>query len=179
MRYPDKSERTKLGDFAYKFPPTPRVGLVCPAIAGRIAQLSFFFSRRSFFALTRRKSAVTDRRYRATRMRWTGQIFWLLASGPAPAGRTFFPPSPPRDFGDWPIGSRIQLQQRNCSRFARDFSRRSTFSSSQRTGSRTSRLRSALQDLFTRAVFMKSSQQMLSLRELLLQTTPTFFVADH
>jgi hypothetical protein len=25
------------------------------------------------------------------------------------------------------LGSRIQLQQRNCSRFARDFSRRSTF----------------------------------------------------
>ena len=93
-----------------------------------------------------------------------------VTAGYKPAG-----PEP----NDWPMGSRIQLQQRNCSRFARDFSRRSTFSSSQRTGSRTSRLRSALQDLFTRAVFMKSSQQMLSLRELLLQTTPTFFVADH
>jgi len=30
-------------------------------------------------------------------MRWTGQIFWLLAS-------SFFPPSPPKVFGDWPIG---------------------------------------------------------------------------
>ena len=28
-------------------------------------------------------------------MRWTGQIFWLLAS-------SFFPPSPPKIFGDWP-----------------------------------------------------------------------------
>ncbi len=27
---------------------------------------------------------------------------------------------------DWLVGSRIQLQQRNCSRFTRDFSRRST-----------------------------------------------------
>jgi len=46
------------------------------------------------------------------------------------------------------LGSRIQLQQRNCSRFSRDFSRRSTFSSSQRTESRSSGLRSALQELF-------------------------------
>ena len=34
-----------------KFPPTPRVGLVCLAFAKRIAQLSFFFLRRSFFAV--------------------------------------------------------------------------------------------------------------------------------
>src|SRR5207247_372346 len=34
---------------------------------GRIAQLSFFFLRRSFFVR------------RGERMRWTGQIFWLLA----------------------------------------------------------------------------------------------------
>ena len=51
---------------------------------------------------------------------------------------------------DWPMESRNQLQQRNCSRFARDFLRRSTFSSSQRTASRSSGLRSALQDLFNR-----------------------------
>src|SRR5437773_5902707 len=49
-----------------------------------------------------------------------------------------------------PLGSCIQLQQRNCSRFTRDFLRRSTFSSSQRTASRSSGLRSALQDLFNR-----------------------------
>src|SRR5438552_325680 len=50
--------------------------------------------------------------------------------------------------GPWEVVS--QLQQRNCSRFARDFLRRSTFSSSQRTASRSSGLRSALQDLFNR-----------------------------
>jgi hypothetical protein len=75
---------------------------------GRIAQLSFFFLRRSFFALTCRKSAVTDRRYRATRMRWTGQIFWLLAfeevesqfsNWSSPSSRLH-----PRNSGDWPIG---------------------------------------------------------------------------
>jgi len=27
-------------------------------------------------------------------MRWTGQIFWLLAYVPIPVGITFFPPSP-------------------------------------------------------------------------------------
>jgi ADP-L-glycero-D-manno-heptose 6-epimerase len=46
------------------------------------------------------------------------------------------------------MGSCIQLQQRNCSRFTRDFLRRSTFPSSQRTGSRSSGLRLSLQDLF-------------------------------
>src|SRR5438128_7194418 len=56
--------------------------------------------------------------------------------------------APNRTIG--PMGSRIQLQQRNCSRFTRDFLRRSTFSSSQRTKSRSSGLRSALQDLFNR-----------------------------
>ena len=55
----------------------------------------------------------------------------------------------PRSFrGLAQLGSRIQLQQRNCSRFSRDFLRRSTFSSSQRTGLRTSGLRSAAARLF-------------------------------
>ena len=36
-------------------------------------------------------------------MRWIGQIFWLLAYD-ASAARTFFPPSPPKPFRDWPIG---------------------------------------------------------------------------
>ncbi len=44
------------------------------------------------------------------------------------------------------MGSRIQLQQRNCSRFSRDFLRRSTFPSSQRTEMRTSGLRFEGQD---------------------------------
>src|SRR5215510_6435453 len=55
---------------------------------------------------------------------------------------------PRKSWGLAQLGSCIQLQQRNCSRFARDFLRRSTFPSSQRTGSRTSGLRSALQELF-------------------------------
>jgi hypothetical protein len=41
-------------------------------------------------------------------------------------GFAFFPPSPPNFSGIGPMGSRIQLQQRNCSRFSRDFLRRST-----------------------------------------------------
>src|SRR5581483_9531081 len=73
----------------------------------------------------------------------------ILAPGfvPAAAGITFFPPSPsfcgrpemlsehnhrtaggtPATTTIGPVGSRIQLQQRNCSRFSRDFLRRSTF----------------------------------------------------
>src|ERR1041384_2066869 len=103
-----------------KLPPTPRVGLVCrPAVVGRrIAQLSFFFLRRSFFE----SSALA-----ATRMRWSGRIFWLLAQRSGNRRTTFFPPSPPKSFRRLAMGSRIQLQQRNCSRFTRDFSRRSTF----------------------------------------------------
>jgi hypothetical protein len=41
-------------------------------------------------------AAITDRG--DSRMRWTGQIFWLLAFGPALDGRAFFPPSPPKKF---------------------------------------------------------------------------------
>src|SRR5206468_11083518 len=41
-------------------------------------------------------------RPRLQRMRWTGQIFWLLAYVPILVGITFFPPSPPKVFGDWP-----------------------------------------------------------------------------
>src|SRR5438876_2626451 len=59
-------------------------------------------------------------------MRWNGRIFWLLASALLPAFT-------PESFRGLALGSRIQLQQRNCSRFTRDFSRRSTFPSSQRT----------------------------------------------
>ena len=81
----------------------------------RIAQLSFFFLRRSFFAvragLADPESACSDTANpnrlnldpaSRWRMRWSGRIFWLLAYHPAPAGRTFFPPSPPNAFGDWP-----------------------------------------------------------------------------
>src|SRR5437867_305762 len=81
-------------------------------------------------------------------MRWTGQIFWLLAydACAAPHLLPAFTPKVLRGLAQ--LGSRIQLQQRNCSRFSRDFLRRSTFPSSQRTGSRSSGLRLALQELF-------------------------------
>jgi len=59
----------------------------------------------------------------------------ILAPGlPSGTRRTHLLPAfTPECFRGLALGSRIQLQQRNCSRFARDFSRRSTFSSSQRT----------------------------------------------
>ena len=118
----------------------------------RIAQLSFFFLRRSFFACSRvccesAQASRTARRLQE-RMRWTGQIFWLLAFMTvnyrltSPSSRLH--PEILSAIG--PMGSRIQLQQRNCSRFSRDFLRRSTFSSSQRTGTRTSGLRFERQD---------------------------------
>ena len=129
-----------------KFPPTPRVGLVW---RGRIAQLSFFFLRRSFFAATvaigGHRPPLSPLALQPNEVDRT--IFWLLAFRPAlpdvPSSRLH-----PRKLRIRPMGSRIQLQQRNCSRFARDFLRRSTFSSSQRTASRSSGLRLALQDLF-------------------------------
>src|SRR5438132_12379794 len=74
-------QQTILGDFAYKFPPTPRVGLVWPR--PHRPALILLFAKKFFRAPHTR-----------ARMRQTGQIFWLLASGPAAAGRTFFPPSP-------------------------------------------------------------------------------------
>jgi len=123
---------------------------------GRIAQLSFFFLRRSFFAL--RLAGIGNpggRGHRPRLQNRTNEVdrtnilapgFWsgsrrthLLPAFTAPLVRC-----------DWLMESRNQLQQRNCSRFARDFLRRSTFSSSQRTASRSSGLRSALQDLFNR-----------------------------
>jgi len=120
-----------------KLPPTPRVGLVRPPLtASHRPALILLFAKKFF------RSAF------AGRMRWTGQIFWLLAYVPASTGITFFPPSPfalAKRLAQ--LGSRIQLQQRNCSRFSRDFLRRSTFPSSQRTGSRTSGLRFERQDL--------------------------------
>src|SRR5437773_8282410 len=50
-----------------------------------IVQLSFFFLRRSFFArrscsgIHRGERRAADTAAPTTRMRWTGQIFWLLA----------------------------------------------------------------------------------------------------
>src|SRR6266480_3838151 len=123
-------------------------------IGASVNQMPTSQSPRPFcFHITRFPPCFARKFFRAphtrARMRWIGQIFWLLAYIPISIGITFFPPSPPKSFrGLALLGSRIQLQQRNCSRFARDFLRRSTFSSSQRTGSRSSGLRSALQELF-------------------------------
>jgi hypothetical protein len=79
-------------------------------------------------------------------MRWTGQIFWLLAYDACAAPHLVPAFTPEMVSGIGPMGSRIQLQQRNCSRFARDFLRRSTFPSSQRTETRTTGLRLEGQD---------------------------------
>src|SRR6266446_7377343 len=73
-----------------KFPPTPRVGLVWPR--PHRPALILLFAKKFFRAPHTR-----------ARMSWTGQIFWLLAYD-ACAARTFFPPSPPKPFRDWPIG---------------------------------------------------------------------------
>src|ERR1043166_2363718 len=67
-----------------KLPPTQRVGLVRPRLMASHAQLSFFFLRRSFFARGCCSGVCAKRRADDTaaptaRMRWTGQIFWLLA----------------------------------------------------------------------------------------------------
>src|SRR5262249_24665626 len=79
-------------------------------------------------------------------MRWTGQIFWLLAYDACAASHLVpaFTAEMVSEIG--PLGSRIQLQQRNCSRFSRDFLRRSTFPSSQRAGTSSSSLRFERQD---------------------------------
>jgi hypothetical protein len=108
------------------------------------------------------KRRAADTAAPTTRMRWTGQIFWLLAYdacatphllpaftlesgiGILPMSRWARSPCHYSKIG--PVGSRIQLQQRNCSRFSRDFLRRSTFPSSQRTGTRTTGLRFDRQD---------------------------------
>jgi hypothetical protein len=92
------------------------------------------------------------------RMRRTGQIFWLLAYN-ACAAPHLLPAFTPGTFpGIGPVGSRIQLQQRNCSRFTRDFLRRSTFPSSQRTGTRTSGLRFDGQDYLIIGQWLQSFQ---------------------
>jgi hypothetical protein len=122
-----------------KLLPTQRVGLVWPR-PHRPALILLFAKK--FSGCSRapvRRVRCRSQRDRYSRMRWTGQIFWLLAY---PSSRLH-----PRDFsGIGPMGSRIQLQQRNCSRFSRDFLRRSTFPSSQRTGSSTNGLRLDGQD---------------------------------
>src|SRR6266550_8622665 len=67
------------------------------------------------------------------RMRRTGSNILAPGLRSEPFEPSFFPPSPIAVAIDWLVGNRIQLQQRNCSGFTPDFSRRSTVSNSQRT----------------------------------------------
>ena len=86
-----------------KFPPTPRVGLVCPmpsAVTDRRHRpaLILLFAKK-FFRLYTSLWGVTRRAqrdgYRPNEVDRTN----ILAPGFA-----FFPPSPPKFFRDWPIG---------------------------------------------------------------------------
>jgi hypothetical protein len=88
---PLSENKTKLDDFAYKLPPTPRVGLVC-LMPSAVADRRYSRHRPALILLFAKKFF---RPAFAGRMRWTGQIFWLLAS-------SFFPPSPPNFSRDWP-----------------------------------------------------------------------------
>src|SRR4029077_19572952 len=58
---------------------------------------------------------------------------------------------------DWLVGNRIQLQQRNCSGFTPDFSRRSTVSNSQRTVRAIAACASAFKIYLVRRVFRAHS----------------------
>ena len=105
---PSNIDERQTGRFCIQVPPTLRVGLVRLAIASALIDrrhnrphrpaLIPLFAKKFFrgHARDRSRSRV------ATRMRWTGQIFWLLAYGPSLSDITFFPPSPPEVFGDWP-----------------------------------------------------------------------------
>jgi ADP-L-glycero-D-manno-heptose 6-epimerase len=82
-------------------------------------------------------------------MRWTGQIFWLLAYVPISVGITFSPPSPPKDFADWP---NWEVVSSNSSATAPDSHGISCadplFQARKELGSRSSDLRLPLQELF-------------------------------
>src|SRR5947199_1231237 len=77
------------------------------------------------------------------------------------------------------MGSRIQLQQRNCSRVSRDFLRRSTFPSSQRTGTRTTGLRLDRQDYLIpmpTARRLTQTPQKLSMTKITTTSNPKFII---
>ncbi len=103
------------------------------------------FSRRSFFG----SSA-----HAATRMRWNGRIFWLLAFCIAPSrDASFFPPSPPGNrltIGSWEVVS--SYSSATAPESHGNSSRRSTDQPLQRTAARSSGLRLLAQDLFNRSV---------------------------
>ena len=145
MRSP---ELTKLNDFAYKLPPTPRVGLVRPPSTALPRPALILLFAKKFFRSPRRTNEVDRTNILAPGLK--------CLCGIAPSSRLH----PQNSSGTGPMGSRIQLQQRNCSRVSRDFLRRSTFPSSQRTGSRTTGLHSKRQD------YLITCQLLLSCRAL-------------
>src|SRR5438067_3904440 len=157
--------------FCTSHPPVSRGELA----AEPFAPLSFFFLRRSFFAVRAglADSGIGLQRTRtqkskfgpsialaneADRFEYSGS--WL-AVRKLLFGLTFFPPSPLITncrrhaclYNDWLVGNRIQLQQRNCSGFTPDFSRRSTVSNSQRTKQAIAACASALKIYLVRRVF--------------------------
>src|SRR5437867_8807720 len=69
-------------EFHTRFPPTPRVGLVCQRLL-RPALILLFCEEVFSWAPCRKIGLERFRgRYRKrSRMRWIGQIFWLLAFG--------------------------------------------------------------------------------------------------
>jgi ADP-L-glycero-D-manno-heptose 6-epimerase len=103
--------------------------------------------RRSQTAATRRSTNEVER----TNILASG--LRRLTSRRTPSSRLH-----PRTFsGIGPKGSRIQLQQRNCSGFTPDFSRRSTVSNSQRTKSAIAACASALKIYLVRRVSTRVS----------------------
>jgi hypothetical protein len=127
------------------------------------------YQRFGFAARTRTQLSLSGSSVTLANEVECGRMFWLLAFGEVdkflvivhkrnrpfrtinhqlPTNLPLLPAFTPECFRGLAVGSRIQLQQRNCSRFSRDFSRRSTFSSSQRTTLKISRLRFTAQDLF-------------------------------
>src|SRR5437763_16074055 len=123
------------------------------------AHLSFYFYQRIFFACSHRYMAGQTAHIAVATANEVERSNILAPGLPSGTRRTHLLPAfTPECFRGLALGSRIQLQQRNCSRFARDFSRRSTFSSSQRTRSTTTRLRFRAQDLFiSHLVFVSES----------------------
>jgi len=118
-----------------------------------IVQLSFFFLRRSFFArrscsgIRRGERRAADTAAPTTRMRWTGQIFWLLAydACAAPHLLPAFTPEFFRELAQWEVVSSYS------SATAPDSHGISCadplFQARKELESRTSDLRSASQDL--------------------------------
>src|ERR1700720_2199476 len=151
-----------MGDFAQQVSSNSRVGLVCPPLPRRAHRpaLILLFAKKFFRSPSRtggfrnRFAAITEPKSFKTGSSVTlaneVERSNILAPGLPPGTRPthLLPAFTPERFRGLALGSRIQLQQRNCSRFARDFSRRSTFSSSQRTESISSDFSLAAQDLF-------------------------------